>query len=207
MADRDKERPERTQPPKSRALLEPSLAGDRAPERFRVRFETTKGDFVIEAIRDWSPQGVDRFFNLVKIGYFEDVAFFRVLDGFVVQFGISGDPAVNERWRSANIPDEPVKESNTRGRITYAKGGPNSRTTQLFINLADNANLDAVGFPPFGQVVEGMSVVESLYSGYGEGAPRGRGPSQGRIHSDGNRYLRESFPQLDYIEKTVLLGS
>jgi peptidyl-prolyl cis-trans isomerase A (cyclophilin A) len=187
------------------ALLDPSLAQARSPDLYRVRFDTTKGPFTVEVDRSWSPRGADRFFNLVKIGFFQDIALFRVLDGFVVQFGISGDPEINEIWRNATIKDEPVKASNRKGFITYAKGGKDTRTTQLFINLADNVNLDQMGFPPFGQVVEGMSVVESFYSGYGEGAPRGRGPYQGRIQSEGNRYLRDEFPELDYIEKATLL--
>lgn len=187
------------------ALLDPSLANVKAPGTFKVRFVTSKGPFIVEAVRAWSPKGVDRFYNLVKIGYFRDIAFFRVLDGFVVQFGISGDTKINEKWINAGIQDEPVKESNRRGYITYAKGGPNSRTTQLFINLVDNVNLDRMGFPAFGRVVEGMSVVDSLYSGYGEGAPRGRGPAQNRIYQEGNSYLKKSFPKLDYITKASIL--
>ncbi len=187
------------------ALLDPSLATERAPDRFRVRFETTRGPFTVEAVREWAPRGTDRFYNLVRIGFFEDLAFFRVIDGFVIQFGISGNPEVGGRWRTAALEDEPVRASNRRGYITYAMGGPNSRTTQLFINLADNARLDDMGFAPFGQVVEGMGVVDSLYSEYGEGAPRGRGPAQDRIHSEGNRYLREHFPRLDYIVKVELI--
>jgi peptidyl-prolyl cis-trans isomerase A (cyclophilin A) len=187
------------------ALLDPSLAKDRAPDRFHARFDTTKGPFTVEVDRSLSPLGADRFFNLVKIGFFEDIALFRVLDGFVVQFGISGNPEINEKWSAARIKDEPVKASNLKAYITYAKGGKDTRTTQLFINLADNTNLDQMGFPPFGKVVEGMTVVESFFSGYGEGAPRGRGPSQGLIQSQGNKYLKSQFPKLDYIEKATIL--
>jgi peptidyl-prolyl cis-trans isomerase A (cyclophilin A) len=143
---------------------------------------------------------------LVEIGFFEDIALFRVLDGFVAQFGISGDPKISEKWRGATIKDEPVKASNLKGYLTYAKGGPNTRTTQFFINLADNVNLDQMGFPPFGRVVEGMSVIESFYSGYGEGAPRGRGPDQGYIQTRGNQYLGSQFPKLDYIKNATILN-
>jgi peptidyl-prolyl cis-trans isomerase A (cyclophilin A) len=188
------------------ALMNPSLAKERAPEKFRVKFDTTKGSFTVEVDRSWAPRGADRFYNLVKIGFFQDIAFFRVLDGFVAQFGISGDPRISEKWRDANIKDEPVLVSNTRGFVTYAKGGPDTRSTQFFINLADNVNLDQMGFPPFGKVVEGMSVVDSLYSGYGEGAPRGRGPSQGLIQSQGNNYLNSQFSKLDYIKTASLLN-
>lgn len=186
-------------------LLSPALANETAPEQFRVRFVTSKGDFVMEATRSLSPQGVDRLYNLVRIGYFTDVAFFRVLDGFMAQFGIHGDPAVSARWRTATLKDEPVRESNVRGMVSYAMGGANSRSTQYFINYADNSNLDAMGFSPIGKVVEGMDVVESLYSEYGEGAPRGRGPDQSKIQSMGNTYLKAEFPQLDYILKAELL--
>jgi peptidyl-prolyl cis-trans isomerase A (cyclophilin A) len=186
-------------------LLDPSQASERAPEVFRTRFDTTKGAFVIEVNRSWAPRGADRFYNLVRVGFFEDIAFFRVLDGFVAQFGISGDPKVSEKWRDANILDEPVKASNLAGYITFAKGGPNTRTTQLFINLADNVNLDRMGFPPFGKVVEGMSVVSSLYSGYGEGAPRGRGPDQSLIQERGNTYLKKQFPKFDYIKTASIV--
>jgi peptidyl-prolyl cis-trans isomerase A (cyclophilin A) len=187
------------------ALMDPSLAKERAPDKFRVSFDTTKGSFTVEVDRTWAPRGADRFYNLVKIGFFREIAFFRVLDGFVAQFGISGDPKISEKWQNANIKDESVVASNTRGFITYAKGGVDTRTTQFFINLADNVNLDQMGFPPFGKVVAGMSVVDSLYSGYGEGAPRGRGPSQGLIQTQGNKYLKSQFPKVDYIKKASLL--
>ena len=188
------------------ALTKPSEADETAPDSFKVKFETTKGDFVVEATREYSPAGVDRFYNLVKIGFFEDIAFFRVLDGFVVQFGIHGDPDVALAWQDATIPDEDVVVSNKPGFLTYAKGGPDTRSTQFFINLVDNGpSLDARGFPPIGKVVEGMDVVKSLYSGYGEGAPMGRGPSQAKITSLGNEYLREEFPELDYIKTATLI--
>jgi len=187
------------------ALLDPSLATEQAPDRFRVRFETTKGPFVVEVTRAWAPRGADRFYGLVKAGYYDDVAFFRVIPGFMVQFGIHGDPRVNEAWRAARIPDDPVAQSNKRGMVTYAMAGPDTRTTQLFVNFKDNAFLDPQGFPPFGRVVEGMAVVDSLYSGYGEGAPQGMGPDQGRVQQEGNAYLRASFPRLDYVKTARLV--
>jgi peptidyl-prolyl cis-trans isomerase A (cyclophilin A) len=188
------------------ALLDPSLATDKAPESFKVKCVTTKGDFVIEVTRDWAPNGADRFYNLVKIGYFKDIAFFRNIDGFMVQFGIHGDPAVNAKWREANIKDDPVIKSNTPGYVTYAQTGrPHSRSTQFFINFGDNANLDRMRFAPFGKVVEGMDVVKSLYNGYGEGAPRGQGPDQGRVQEQGNAYLKKDFPKLDYIKSATIM--
>lgn len=188
------------------ALLDPSLAKDKAPESFKVKFVTTKGDIVIEVKRDWAPNGADRFYNLVKIGYFKDVAFFRNIAGFMVQFGIHGDPAVNAKWREANIKDDPVKESNTVGYLTYAQSSrPNSRSTQFFVNFGDNSQLDGMRFAPFGKVVEGMDVVKALYNGYGEGAPRGQGPDQGRIQEEGNAYLKKDFPKLDYIKSATIV--
>ncbi len=187
-------------------LLHPEKATAKAPDNFQVRFETTKGDFTVTIHRDWAPRGADRFYNLVKLGFYDDVAFFRVLEGFVVQFGIHGEPKVAAAWRNARIEDDPVTQSNTRGRITFATAGPNTRTTQVFINLGDNKMLDGMGFAPFGEVdAEGMKVVEALYSGYGEGAPRGRGPDQGRIQREGNAYLRREFPKLDYVKKATLV--
>jgi peptidyl-prolyl cis-trans isomerase A (cyclophilin A) len=182
------------------ALLDPSRATERAPARFRVRFQTTKGPFVVEVTREWAPRGADRFYNLVRAGYYDEVAFFRVIEGFMVQFGIHGDPGVNAAWREARIPDDPVTQSNRRGMVTYAMAGPDTRTTQLFINFGDNKGLDSQGFAPFGAVVEGLAVVDSLYAGYGEGAPRGLGPDQGRTQAEGNAYLRSSFPKLDFVK-------
>ena len=187
-------------------LLDPAQANDRAPDQFRVRFVTTKGTFVVEVRRAWAPRGADRFFGLVKAGYYDDVAFFRVIENFMVQFGIHGDPAVNAVWREARIPDDPATQSNKRGTVTYATAGPGTRTTQLFINFRDNVGLDGQGFAPFGHVVEGLSVVDSLYSGYGEGAPRGAGPDQGRSQDEGNRYLRSAFPKLDFVKSARVVG-
>lgn len=197
---------EATPAPKKNPLLDPDQATEQAPDVFRVRFETTEGDFVVEVHREWAPIGADRFYNLVKIGYYDEVTFFRVLDNFMAQFGIHGDPKVAAVWQYAQIPDDPVTQSNKRGMVTYAKtGAPNSRTTQLFINYKDNSMLDGQGFAPFGKVVEGMSVVDGLYSKYGEGAPSGMGPSQGRAQSEGNRYFRREFPDLDHIKTARLV--
>jgi peptidyl-prolyl cis-trans isomerase A (cyclophilin A) len=170
-----------------------------SPSKYAVKLKTTKGDIIIDVERDWSPNGADRFYMLVKTGYYKDVAFFRVIDGFMAQTGISGDPKVNEKWRTAGIADDPVKQSNTRGMVTFAMSGrPNSRTTQFFINFKNNANLDAMRFAPFGKVRD-MKVVDTLYKGYGEGAPGGLGPSQPRVQKEGNVYLKKDFPKLDYI--------
>ncbi|MFP4115346.1 MAG: peptidylprolyl isomerase [Spirochaetota bacterium] len=175
-----------------------------APHEFTIRFHTTKGEFLARAHRGWSPHGVDRLYELVSNGFYDDVAFFRVLSGFVAQFGISGDPEEGAGWREQPIPDDPVRSSNTEGSISFAMAGPGSRTTQLFINLADNTRLDSMGFAPVAEVVEGMDVVRRLHAGYGEGAPRGNGPEQGRIQKEGNDYLRESFPDLDYVTKAEI---
>ena len=187
------------------AKLTPSAATATAPATYKVKMETTKGDFVIEVHRDWSPLGADRFYNLVKLGYFTDIAFFRVVNGFMVQFGIHGDPAVNQKWRGATFKDDPsTKHSNTRGTITFATAGPDMRTTQVFINYGNNSRLDSMGFTPFGKVVSGMKVVDAIEGSYGEGAPEGHGPSQDRIQTQGNAYLKASFPKLDYIKRATL---
>jgi peptidyl-prolyl cis-trans isomerase A (cyclophilin A) len=191
----------------SPALTNPAAANAKAPPVYKVKMSTTKGDFTIEVHRDWAPQGADRFYNLVKSGFFTDVAFFRVVKGFMVQFGIHGDPSVSRVWRDAQIPDDPTgKQSNTRGLVTFATAGPNTRTTQIFINYNDNANLDSMGFAPFGKVIgDGMKTVDAIEGFYGEGAPQGRGPSQGRIQAEGNTYLKGSFPKLDYIKSATIL--
>ena len=185
-------------------LSDPSKLTETAPDSYRAKFETSKGVFVIEVTREWAPIGADRFYNLVKNGYYDDVRFFRVLDGFVAQWGMHGDPTIGGVWHDATIKDEVVKQSNLTGTVTFAKGGPNSRTTQVFINLAPNPRLDDMGFPAFGKVVEGMEVVKSLYSGYGDGG-RG-GPGQGEIARFGNEYLKSTFPKLDYIVKATIDG-
>jgi peptidyl-prolyl cis-trans isomerase A (cyclophilin A) len=176
-----------------------------APAEFQVRFETSRGDFVLLVHRDWAPLGADRFYNLARSGYFDGVRFFRVLTGFVAQFGMHGDPGVGKAWFDARIADDPVKHSNTRGTITFATAGPNTRTTQLFINFGNNNMLDGQGFAPFGEVIQGMDVVDALHAGYGEGPPRGRGPDQGRIRNEGNAYLEKDFPQLDYVKSARIL--
>ncbi len=185
------------------ALLQPRQLRDQAPETYDVKFTTTKGDFTVRVTRAWAPVGADRFFNLVKYGYYDGCSLFRVVPGFVVQFGISAHPAVNRAWMNANIKDDPVKGSNKRGFITYAKSNaPNSRTTQVFINLSDgNAQLDSMGFAPFGQVIEGMDVVGKLYSGYGENTTN----RQGEIYEQGNAFLTKNFPKLDSIKTAKIV--
>ncbi|MEZ4324538.1 MAG: peptidylprolyl isomerase [Polyangiales bacterium] len=189
---RDGERAEVVRP--SAAPAAPSA------EPFTVVLDTTKGPIHIDVHPEWAPLGAARFRELVEAGYYTDVAFFRVIEGFMAQIGIHGDPAVNSRWRDNNIQDDPVTQSNTRGMLSFATRGPNTRTTQFFISFGDNRNLDGMGFSPFAQVrAADMAVVDSLYNGYGEGAPRGRGPDQGRMHAEGNTYLRAEFPELDYV--------
>ena len=189
----------------SAALNNPAVLKDTAPATYRVTFDTNAGTFVVEVHRDWAPNGADRFYNLVKNGFYEDCRFFRVIPNFMVQFGIHGDPAVSTVWRNARIPADQVKQSNKRGFITYAMSGtPDTRTTQVFINFQNNSNLDGMGFAPFGEVVSGMAVVDKIYSGYGEGAPSGKGPVQGRIQTEGNAYLTRDFSKLDYIKKATI---
>jgi peptidyl-prolyl cis-trans isomerase A (cyclophilin A) len=185
-------------------LGNPSALKEQAPATYKANLDTSKGPVVIEVRREWAPNGADRFYNLVKNGFYDDARFFRVISGFMVQFGINADPKISAQWRVANIPDDPVKQSNKRGYITFATAGPNTRTTQVFINFGDNAALDRQGFAPFGQVTTGMNVVEMLYSGYGEGAPNGRGPNQGRVQNEGNAYLTKDFPSLDFVKKATI---
>jgi cyclophilin family peptidyl-prolyl cis-trans isomerase len=185
-------------------LGNPAALSEKAPPLYKIRFDTSKGAFVVEVHRDWAPNGADRFYNLVKNGFYDDTRFFRVVSGFMVQFGINGDPKIAAPWRTATMKDDPVKQSNKRGYITFATSGPDSRTSQVFINFADNSGLDRQGFSPFGQVTSGMNVVDALFSGYGEGAPSGRGPDQGRIQRDGNAYLKNDFPNLDYVKKATI---
>jgi peptidyl-prolyl cis-trans isomerase A (cyclophilin A) len=188
------------------ALLSPETATAKAPDAYKVRLETTQGPVVVAVTRAWSPLGADRFYNLVKIGYYDDVAFFRVLGGFMAQVGIHGDPAVNVKWRGARFPDDaPAGKSNKRGMVSFATAGPHSRTSQIFFNYGDNAALDPMGFTPFGEVVEGMAALDKLYGGYGEGAPSGPGPDQGRVQNEGNAYLKSAYPKLDYIKSARLV--
>jgi peptidyl-prolyl cis-trans isomerase A (cyclophilin A) len=186
--------------PVNPALLKPDAAKETAPAKFKVKFTTTKGDVIVEAVRAWAPIGVDRFYNLVKLGFYDDNGFFRVVPDFVVQFGIHGSPEVSAAWRPATIKDDPKsKQSNERGTLTYAKGGPDSRTTQLFINLKDNARLDSMGFPPIGKVIKGMDVVDAINQEYKEF------PQQAALQSQGNTYLRRNFANLDYVKSVSLV--
>ena len=180
-------------------LLHPAELREESSAVYDASFQTTKGVFVVQVTRAWAPHGADRFYNLVREHFYDGASFFRVLPGFVVQFGISPNPRISRAWVNATIPDDPVTKSNLRGYITFATGGPNTRTTQVFINLHDNTPLDSQGFSAFGEVVSGMNVVDSLYSGYGEGAPQGNGPDQSMIQRDGNAYLERDFPMLDRI--------
>jgi peptidyl-prolyl cis-trans isomerase A (cyclophilin A) len=192
-------------PAYSQNLGNPAALKEQAPPVYKVEFDTSKGPFVVEVHRDWAPNGADRFYNLIKNGFYDNVRFFRVVEGFMAQFGVNGDPKVSAAWRDARIKDDPVRVSNKRTFVTFATAGPNTRTTQIFINYGDNSNLDGQGFSPFGQVVSGMKVVDSLYSGYGEGAPGGRGPNQARVQSEGNAYLTSAFPNLDYVKKATIV--
>jgi peptidyl-prolyl cis-trans isomerase A (cyclophilin A) len=178
-----------------------------SPAQYKVQLETTKGTVVILIHRDWSPLGADHFYELVRNHFYDNNAFFRVLKGFVAQWGINGDKDTNKKWSDMNIPDDPPKMPNKTGTITFAKTGePNSRSTQVFINLADNsASLDSQGFTPFGEVIEGLQVVMDLYNGYGEGAPQGQGPDQSAIGASGDSYLKQNFPKLDYVKKATVI--
>ena len=176
-----------------------------APAEFKVKLETSKGDIVLKVTRDWAPKGADRFFSLVKNGYYDECRFYRVLPKYIAQVGIHGDPKISMKWHEAPIDDDPVKQKNTRGRVTFAKGGPNSRTTNLFINLKDSTSLDAQGFAPVGDVIEGMDIADQLHSGYGEGAPKGRGPSQKKIYEEGNAWLQKDFKDLDFIKTAKIV--
>jgi peptidyl-prolyl cis-trans isomerase A (cyclophilin A) len=177
-----------------------------APPQYKVRLQTTKGDVVILVHRDWSPLGADHFYELTNMGFYNDTRFFRALKGFIVQWGINGDPKVNKDWSEISIKDDPPKVSNKTGTVVFAMAGPNTRTTQVFINLGDNSgSLDPQGFTPFGEVIQGMENVQNVYMDYGEGAPQGSGPSQAAIADIGTPYLEEHFPKLDYIKKAQVL--
>jgi len=188
------------------ALLHPESLTAKAPDVYDVKFTTTKGDFVVRVNRAWAPMGADRFYNLVMHHFYDDASFFRVLSGFVVQFGLSAYPQVSSVWQTAAIKDDRVTQSNRPGTITFATAGPNTRTTQIFINLGNNASLDSMGFAPFGTVTSGMDVVQKLYSGYGEGAPTGRGPNQGLIGQQGKAYLDKNYPNLDSIKTATVVS-
>jgi peptidyl-prolyl cis-trans isomerase A (cyclophilin A) len=195
-------------PPPAAAVpnpLPPPPADAASPDSFRVKFATSKGNFTVDVTRAWAPKGADRFYRLVSDGYFKDIRFFRVLPGFMAQFGMSGNPALTAKMDTLRISDDPVTQSNKRGMVTFAMAGPNTRSSQFFINYRDNALLDSQGFSPFGRVVDGMKVVDALYGGYGEGAPNGAGPSQDSIRTKGNEYLQRAFPKLDYIKSATIV--
>lgn len=185
-------------------LRNPSALSEKAPDTFKANFETSKGVFTITVTRSLAPLGADRFYNLVKNGFYDDTKFFRVIEGFMAQVGIHGNPTIAKAWASARIQDDPVKQSNRRGFVTFATGGRNTRSTQFFINFRDNPALDKDGFAPFGLVTSGMNVVDRLYSGYGEGAPVGKGPDQPRVQAEGNTYLSKDFPRLDFIKAATI---
>lgn len=186
------------------SLKNAASLNEKAPATYKARFDTSAGVFVVEVTRDLAPLGADRFYNLVKNGFYDGTRFFRVISGFMVQFGIHGDPAVSAVWRNAHINDDPVKGTNSPMTITFATGGPNTRTTQVFINFGNNAGLDKQGFAPFGRVIEGQDVVKKIYAEYGEGAPRGKGPDQGRLQMEGNAYLAKDYPKMDYIKSATI---
>jgi len=177
-----------------------------APDLYKVNFDTSKGAIVVEVHRDWAPNGADHLYELVKAGFYDGDRFFRVVRGFMVQFGINGDPATQRTWAAINIPDDRPTQANARGTLTYAATGmPNSRSTQLFINFKDNSeSLNPQGFAPLGQVIEGMDVVDDIYAGYGEMAPNGPGPDTTQLQIEGNAYLTAKFPHLDYIKKATI---
>jgi len=185
----------------NRALLRPAALNEKAPDIYEVKFTTTKGDFVVKVTRAWAPLGADRFYNLVKNGFYDEASLFRVVPRFVVQFGISAHPQVSRAWVNATIKDDPVKANNRRGFVTYAMGGPNTRTTQVFINLGDNSRLDSMGFAPFGEVTEGMDVVNKFYNGYSESVT----DKQGEIMNQGNAYLESKYPKLDKIVSAIIV--
>jgi peptidyl-prolyl cis-trans isomerase A (cyclophilin A) len=179
-------------------LNDPATLKEQAPPTYKAAFDTSAGRFVITVNRSWAPKGADRFYNLVKNGFYDDARFFRVVPNFMVQFGLNGDPAVQSHWANANLTDDPVKQSNKKGYVTFATRGKDTRTTQVFINFKDNGFLDAQGFAPFGEVSSGMDVVEKITSQYGEK------PNQGSIQSQGNAYLKAQFPKLDYVKKATI---
>lgn len=188
-----------TAPAASAKLRNPASLTEKAPANYKAKFDTSAGTFVIQVHRDWAPLGADRFYNLVKNGFFDDARFFRVIDNFMVQFGINGNTAVQQAWLNTQLKDDPVKQSNKTGYVTFATAGPNTRTTQVFINFKDNGGLDRQGFAPFGEVTSGMDVVNKLYSGYGEK------PNAGNAYlMKGNEYVTKEFPKLDYIKKAAI---
>ena len=180
-------------------LLQPQRYTETAPATYQVRLETSAGDVVIQVHRDWAPIGADRFYNLAKGGFYDDSRVYRVLGGFMAQFGLNGDPYVSQAWKTQFLVDDPFVESNTRGRVAFAKGGLHTRTTEIFISYKDNSALDDQGFTPIGEVIEGMDVVDAFYADYGDGPPRGDGPYQAMAAARGNEYLDADFPELTRI--------
>lgn len=203
----DREEAER----EAEAEVNPLLFADRiqargpAPATFRVRFETDAGEFVVEVRREWAPRGADRFHQLVRAGFFDDVRIYRAVDNFMAQFGLHGDPQVNYVWRDEILEDDPVRESNVRGRLAFAKNGPHSRTTEIFVSFKDNSYLDDMGFAPFAEVVQGMEAVDAIHTGYGDGPPSGTGPYGAMIQARGNAYLDETFPELTRILRALVI--
>jgi peptidyl-prolyl cis-trans isomerase A (cyclophilin A) len=188
--------------PYDRVLLRPALLKDKAPETYQVKFSTTRGDFTLTVTRAWAPIGADRFYNLVKHHFYDNATVFRVVPGFVAQFGLSAYPPVSAAWKNANLKDDPVTQSNKKGYITFATAGPNTRTTQVFINLVDNERLDKMGFAPFGQVTAGMHAIDLFYDQYGDAS----GPDQDQIEKQGKPYLDKGWPKLDIINSATLIG-
>lgn len=197
-----KSAPAKAAPASNGDLTNPASLNRTAPAVSRVKLSTTKGDVVIELTRAWAPRGVDRFYNLVRAGYYTDCAFYRVMPNFMAQFGISAKPELNKIWRNANIPDEPRKESNKRGRVSFATAGPNTRSTTLFINIVDNAYLDPLGFTPIGEVVEGMDNVDKLYTGYGDTSIR-----QNEFENGGKAFVDRTYPKLDRILTATIVAA
>jgi peptidyl-prolyl cis-trans isomerase A (cyclophilin A) len=189
--------------PKKEAVVEPKK--ETVPEVFNLNLDTSKGEVVVEIHRDWAPKGVDHLYSLVKLGFYDDSRFYRYVQNFIVQFGINGDPKMNNRWKDVSLPDDPFKETNAKGTLTYATAGPRTRSTQLFFNLRNNKDLDKQGFTPLGKVTKGMAVVESFYKGYGDMPQQGgQGPDPDRIEAQGTEYLLARFPKLDFIKKATI---
>ena len=194
----------RTPSGSSTQLLRPEEFQEPAPELFRASFETTQGDFTVEVHREWAPYGADRFYNLVRAGYYDDTRFFRVVVDFVASWGIHGHPQISAAWERRSILDDEAKVPNIRGRLSFAHHGPNTRTTTVFVNLRDNPSMDESGFAPFAEVVEGMDVVGRLHAGYGDAPPRGDGPLQAHVRTYGNAYLDRDFPDLDSVLRATI---
>ena len=193
------------EPATAKKELKSAAKNEPAPDVYQVNLDTSKGPVVIEVHKEWAPRGADHFYELVKTGFYNDARFFRVVRNFVVQFGIAADPQTQRLWANISLPDDPVTQHNSRGTVTFATRGPNTRTTQIFINLKDNReSLDGQGFAPFGKVTSGMDAVDSLYNSYGDMPPRGQGPDPSQIQLQGNEYLLSHFPRLDYIKKATI---